>query len=111
MTTILPVVITSIRDNKSDDNFPEHIYLYQNYPNPFNPETTIKFSLPSGDYVSLKVYNILGKLVAVLLNEYKKEGIYSLNFNSEDYNLSSGVYFYRLEAGNYSVTRKLLLLK
>ena len=108
---ILPAVITSVREKRNDDNFQGRFYLYQNYPNPFNPETTIKFSVATGNFVTLKVYNILGKQVAVLLNEYKKEGIYSLNFNSDDYNLSSGVYFYRLESGNYLVTRKLLLVK
>jgi fructose-specific component phosphotransferase system IIB-like protein len=90
---------------------PEYYKLFQNYPNPFNPETTIKFSIPEKEYVSLKVYNILGKLIAVIMNDERERGTYRVNFNSDRYNLSSGVYFYRLEAGKYSSVRKLILLK
>ncbi len=111
MSTILPAVVTSIKEGKSGGSLPDMFQLYQNYPNPFNPETTIRFSVPSGSYVSLKVYNLLGSLVAVLFSGEKQEGIYSLSFNADEYKLSSGVYFYRLESGNYSSTRKLLVLK
>ncbi|HSD64632.1 MAG TPA: T9SS type A sorting domain-containing protein, partial [Ignavibacteriaceae bacterium] len=111
MSELLPFIITSIKDNGSGNNLPEYFHLFQNYPNPFNPETTIRFSIPSKTFISLKVYNILGKEVAELLNEVKSKGMYEVVFNSNDYKLPSGVYFYRLESGNYTATRKLLLLK
>lgn len=83
--------------------------LYQNYPNPFNPTTQINYSIPKAELVTLKVYDILGNEAAVLVNEEKTAGKYSINFNAG--NLSSGVYFYRLKAGNYSSTKKLILMK
>lgn len=83
--------------------------LYQNYPNPFNPSTTIRFSIPVSGFVSIKVFDILGREVAALLNEEKKEGIYSVPFNGAK--LSSGVYFYRMQADNFTQVKKLLLQK
>ena len=83
--------------------------LEQNYPNPFNPCTTISFSIPHNGYVSLKVIDILGNTVAVLVNEELKEGAHSVRLNAE--NLSSGIYFYSLTVENNSAVRKLLLLK
>ncbi len=105
-------------DNISVNNFE----LLQNYPNPFNPSTKIKFTIlltpPSsplsergetGGFVSLKVYDALGKEVALLVNEEKPAGDYEVKFNASQ--LSSGIYFYKLEAGNYSETRKMVLMK
>ncbi|MCP5062977.1 MAG: T9SS type A sorting domain-containing protein [Ignavibacteriae bacterium] len=95
--------------------------LYQNYPNPFNPTTTITFSVPhpplflgglsasKSQNVSLKVYNVLGKEVATLVNETKPVGRYSINFNATD--LPSGIYFYRLQSGKFAKTKQMLLLK
>ncbi len=83
--------------------------LEQNYPNPFNPSTTISFSLPNSGNISLKVYNVVGQEVATLLNGYKTVGQYNVTFNAS--NLSSGVYFYRLDAGSYTVAKKMLLVK
>ncbi len=93
---------------------PHSFTLYQNYPNPFNPTTKIKYSIPavganSNSSVQLKVYDILGKEVAVLVNEYKKPGSYEVLFDGSKF--SSGVYFYRLEAGNFTDTKKIILLK
>lgn len=88
---------------------PENYSLEQNYPNPFNPSTTIKFRIPENSFVSLKVYNVLGKEVATLVNEEKNAGIFEVNFNAN--NLSSGVYFYKLETGNFVKTNKMILLK
>ncbi len=111
MRQLLPSVITSIKDNRSGSTFPKYFRLYQNYPNPFNPETTIRFTVPLKSHVSLNIYNILGKLVASLVNEEKENGEYNVSFNPADYSLSTGVYFYRLDSGSYSSTRKLLFLK
>lgn len=89
---------------------PDAFKLGQNYPNPFNPTTTINFSIPSASEVSLKVYDALGKEVAVLVNEFKTAGNYSYDFTAAS-SLTSGVYYYRMTAGNYSDTKKLLLVK
>jgi len=91
------------------NELPNDFNLSQNYPNPFNPTTTISFSLPSKSYVSLKVFDALGREVSILVSKELTAGTYSQQWNSGS--LPSGVYFYRLQAGNYSETRKLVLLK
>ncbi len=83
--------------------------LYQNYPNPFNPSTTIKYSIPHSAHVILKVYDILGREAAVLVNEQKAAGTYKIDFNASS--LASGIYVYKIEAGNYSDVKKFVLLK
>ena len=83
--------------------------LFQNYPNPFNPTTKIKYQVPTAGLVSLRVYNLLGEVVASLVNEEKPAGNYEVNFNAA--NLSSGVYFYRISAGNFVETKKMILLR
>ncbi|RPI73956.1 MAG: T9SS C-terminal target domain-containing protein [Ignavibacteriales bacterium] len=83
--------------------------LEQNYPNPFNPETLIKYTIPVSGRTVLKIYNVLGKEVGTLVNELKEAGSYEIKFNPEE--LSSGIYFYRLESGEYSKTRKMILLQ
>ena len=83
--------------------------LDQNYPNPFNPTTTIHYEIPNNGIVTLKVYDILGNVVMTLVDGYKPQGKYSVNFNAGG--LASGVYFYRLKAGDFIATRKLLLIK
>jgi len=84
-------------------------YLSQNYPNPFNPSTTINYSLPHAGNVKLTVYNVIGAKVATIVNEYKPAGRYSVHFNGN--NLASGLYLYRLESGNNSISKKFVLLK
>ncbi|MEJ2616433.1 MAG: kelch repeat-containing protein [Ignavibacteriaceae bacterium] len=83
--------------------------LHQNYPNPFNPSTTIKYSIPKQSYVTLKLYDILGREVATLVNAEKPSGNYQVEFNAA--NLPSGVYFYRIQAGSFNQVRKMLLIK
>ena len=83
--------------------------LAQNYPNPFNPTTTINYQLPQNGYVTLKVYDILGKEVATLVNEQKNQGRYSVNFDASK--LASGVYIYRIQVNDYVSSRKMLLVK
>ena len=114
-------VVTAV-ENESD-NLPTEFRLYQNYPNPFNPTTTIKYAIthpliPSregkersdrGVLVTLKVYNILGKEVATLLNKKQSPGIYKVTFDASD--LPSGVYIYQIRAGSFEQSRKLLLMK
>ena len=83
--------------------------LNQNYPNPFNPSTTISYSIPEKSFVSIKIYNVLGNVVASLVNNQVDAGEHNVQFNAAG--LSSGVYFYTIKAGNFSATKKLMLLK
>jgi len=129
-----PNTITNIEE----ENIPHDIELLQNYPNPFNPETIISYSIPevmvrqayndnsylsprvyqpeaglsrNEVHVTLKVYDILGNEVATLVNEYQKPGTYNYQFSIKNYQLSSGVFFYQLKAGNFIKTNKMILLK
>jgi hypothetical protein len=88
---------------------PEEFSLSQNYPNPFNPATTITYGLPRTLQVRLTVYDILGREVATLVNEKKAAGVYQVRFDGRS--LASGVYFYRLDAGGFVASKKLLLMK
>ena len=93
---------------------PEKFSLEQNYPNPFNPATTIGFSIPTSGFVTLKVYDVLGNEVTTLVNEEKPAGSYEVEFEShsgESLKLTSGVYFYKLQTGNFVETKKMILMK
>jgi hypothetical protein len=88
---------------------PTHYSLSQNYPNPFNPVTRINYQLPSPDNVIMKIFDINGKEVQTLVNDFQTPGYYSVVFNAG--NLSSGIYFYSLKAGKFYSTKRMLLLK
>jgi len=111
-----------------ENKLPASFELYQNYPNPFNPSTKIRFSVPSvtlseveGSLVTLKIYDVLGNEVVTLVNEYKPAGSYEVEFgrhSDEGQNLpagrqglASGIYFYRLKAGSFVETKKMILIK
>ncbi len=96
-------------DIKAVKMLPENYALLQNFPNPFNPSTKISYQLPYEGFVSLKVYDVLGKEVANLVSEMKSAGDYTVNFDAS--NLPSGLYLYRLEAGNFVSSKKMMLLK
>lgn len=98
--------VTSLNDDKAT---PDVFILEQNYPNPFNPTTTISFSIPASAFTSLKVYDILGNEVATLVNEEKSAGNHEVRFNASA--LASGTYLYKLDIGNYSKVKKLLVIK
>ncbi len=100
--------IPTILPNPSN-NLPERYNLYQNYPNPFNPITNISFDVPRDEFVSLKIYDILGKEVAVLVNEQIKAGNYKLQFDGSK--LSSGTYFYSLETPSFREVKRMTLIK
>ena len=102
------VILTDVKESKLKI-LPESFTLYQNYPNPFNPTTVISYQLPSNNFVILKVYDILGREVATLVNEEKPAGTYEFEFNGS--NLSSGVYFYCIQTISFSDTKKFILLK
>jgi hypothetical protein len=95
----------------SEQKQPLNFALEQNYPNPFNPSTRISYTIPKDNMVSLKIFNTLGQKIAEVVNEYQKAGNYSVNLSTENLNLSSGIYFYKLETGKYSQTKKMVILQ
>lgn len=93
------------------NTIPYNFELHQNYPNPFNPETVISYQLPVSGKVSLKVYDVLGREVVTLVDEFMQAGIYNSTFNTQHSTLSSGIYFYTIRAGNFIQTKKMIILK
>ena len=100
--------LTGVEDNES---LPREFKLEQNYPNPFNPETTISYKIQAASKVSLKVYDVLGREIATLVDEYKQPGNYNCKWRIENGEFPSGVYFYQLRAGDYLETKKCTLMK
>ena len=90
---------------------PQKYELSQNYPNPFNPTTNLGFGISELGFVSLKIYNASGKEVATIVNEVLAPGMYNYQFSTVNYQLSSGIYFYTLESGNFVETKRMILLK
>ena len=105
--TIKGDLVTGVANNEGQ--IPKTYALWQNYPNPFNPTTKISFDLPKPGFVTLKIYDILGKEVANLVNEVRNAGRYNIEFNGG--NLSSGVYYYRIQAGEFMQVKKMVLIK
>ena len=99
----------NITGTETPSVIPVKFALYQNYPNPFNPVTNIRFDIPKDVNVKLSVYDILGKEITTLINAYTKAGEYNIQFDAV--NISSGAYFYKLEAGNYTDVKKLIIIK
>ncbi len=100
-----------ISNSSAGDIAPAVYSLAQNYPNPFNPSTVIRYSLANAGMVELKVYNMLGQEVKTLVSEEKSAGTYEVTFNAAGLNLASGVYLYRIKAGNFVQVKKLMLIK
>jgi hypothetical protein len=103
----LSEMITSV--HSSSTTLPNEFRLEQNYPNPFNPSTVIDYTLPQAGVVTLKIYNLLGQLVTTLIDEYQKEGYHDVVWYA--WNMASGVYYSKLEAGNYVETKKMVLIR
>jgi hypothetical protein len=97
--------------NTTNTEIPKELVLHQNYPNPFNPTTVISYELPVSSMVQLKVYTIVGKEIVTLVNQYQQAGTHNVLFDSQKYSLSSGIFFYRITAGNYSNLMKMIYLK
>ena len=95
--------------HNEDGNIPDKFYLYQNYPNPFNPVTQIRFDLPEDNFAEIRLFDGLGNEAGIILNEFKRAGIYKIDFDGSK--LSSGVYFYRLISGGFIETNKMILIK
>ena len=100
--------VVSLKDEKQSIT-PKEFVLEQNYPNPFNPSTKIKFALSKAEVVKIEIYNTLGQGLETLLNEHMKAGQYEVEFNGS--NLSSGIYFYQIEAGDFQDVKKMVLIK
>ena len=99
--------LVSVYENPRE--IPSKFDLLQNYPNPFNPSTTIKYTIPIRCHVEIQLFDILGREMKTLVNDLKEPGMYEILFNAN--NLSSGVYFYRIQAGDYTTTKKFILIK
>jgi hypothetical protein len=100
--------VVFIKEERSDE-MPGDYILSNNYPNPFNPATKIKYSIPHSSLVQIRIFDVLGKELETLVNEEKPAGTYELTWNAAA--LPSGVYFYRIKAGSFIQTRKMILLK
>ncbi|MBP9095419.1 MAG: T9SS type A sorting domain-containing protein [Ignavibacteria bacterium] len=94
---------------QTNTTIPDKFYLSQNYPNPFNPETVISFAVPKSSFVSLKIYNAVGVEMTTLINEEIKSGYYNYKWNGQ--NLPSGIYYYKMTSGEFTETRKMILVK
>ena len=105
-SVMVDISMTDIGENASK---PVLYKLYDNYPNPFNPSTTLRYSLPEASFTSIKIYDAVGKEVAVVVNEMKTAGTYQIEFNAVG--LSSGIYYYSIQAGTFSETKKMILMK
>jgi hypothetical protein len=101
--------VTSVENDAGKNKIPSEFDLLQNYPNPFNPITTIKYSVPQSTKVVIKVFDVLGNKIETLVNEEKPVGTYELTWYAE--NLPSGIYFYRLQAGDFIETKKMVFIK
>jgi len=101
--------ITLQKNNAESKNNPDVYTLFNNYPNPFNPTTTISYSIPKGSFVTLKIYDVLGREVKTLVNKFQTKGKYNVTFNASS--LASGVYIYRMKAGNFAASKKLILMR
>ncbi|MGA7160536.1 MAG: glycosyl hydrolase family 18 protein [Bacteroidota bacterium] len=105
------MITTDVASDARPNILPAGFVLYDNYPNPFNPSTTIQFTLPVASRVSIKVFDLLGREVATLLNEYKIAGVGTVRFDASQYHLASGVYFYHMQAGSFGETKKMMLMQ
>ena len=97
--------------NNDDNYLPQGYELKQNFPNPFNPSTRIDYSVPTDGNAAIKIFDVLGKEIITLVSGYHRAGKYNVRFSTNDYRLSSGVYFYQLKAGKFVSTKKILLMK
>jgi hypothetical protein len=96
-------------DEKNNKVYPSRYTLFQNYPNPFNPSTKIKYSLSKPDHVQIDIYNTLGQRIETLINKHMPAGHHEIEFNAQ--NLPSGIYFYRIQAGEFLDVKKMVLLR
>lgn len=99
----------SILSSVDEENIPDRFQLFDNYPNPFNPSTTFSFNLPSRTFVTLKIFDVIGREVAMVVSDELPAGNHAWQWNAQG--LTSGVYFYRIQAGDFVDAKKLMILK
>ena len=102
-------MIANANEKNNLKHVPDQFILNQNFPNPFNPETIINYSVPIQSFVSLKIFDLLGNEIKTLVNSYRHPGNYSVKFDASE--ISSGIYFYRLQAGDFMQTKKMVLIR
>ena len=90
---------------------PVEFELYPNFPNPFNPSTKIRYAISETAFTTIRIYSLIGQEISLLINEEKSPGIYEVNFDASDFNLTTGTYLYKLQTGNFVQTKKMILLK
>lgn len=105
-SVMVDIGVTNVSENPIS---PNTFKLYDNFPNPFNPSTTIKYSLPEASFTAIKIYDVVGNEIATLVNEIKSAGTHQIVFNAES--LSSGIYYYTIQSGSNSESKKMILLK
>ena len=105
----LVLSVNSITEVETHASLPSNFELGQNYPNPFNPSTVIKYSIPFNSFVQIKVFDVIGREINTLVKGQMNAGTYNITLNAD--NMPSGIYFYRIEAGNFVQTKKMILLK
>lgn len=113
-TTLDAITIVSSSIERLGDEIPEQYELHQNYPNPFNPTTRVKYGIPESGQVRLTVFNVLGQIVAVVLDKEQAAGYYEVNWDARSESgvrLPSGLYFYRIDTDGYTATRSMILQK
>ncbi|MEJ2495041.1 MAG: T9SS type A sorting domain-containing protein, partial [Ignavibacteriaceae bacterium] len=108
-TKTIKFQLTGITDAEKGSNTPDKFYVSQNFPNPFNPSTLIEYSLAKTSFVNLTIFNVLGEKIKNLIDKEQASGIYQINFDASS--LPSGIYFYRIEAGNFVEIKKMVLLR
>ena len=106
---ICTLTVTPVGLSNNNNQVPESFSLYQNYPNPFNPTTNIRFDVPKSGAVKLSVYDITGKLITTLVNGNYDAGKYSIQFDGG--NVSSGIYFYKIESAGFTDVKRMMLIK
>jgi len=113
-TCLEPTDVRWIEGSTEEESRPASFSVSQNYPNPFNPVTNFKFTLPQASYVKIEIFNILGQRVKTLLDEDMRAGVYVVDWDGKDERgteVSSGIYFYRIKAGDFSDIKRMVLLK
>lgn len=111
MSVMTAIIDFTSGESNVSQNIPSEFKLEQNFPNPFNPVTQINYAVKENTFINLTVYNLVGQEIATLVNDFKQTGNYNINFDINGYNMPSGVYFYRLTAGNFSETKKMIVTK
>ncbi len=106
---VYPIALLPVGISDDIKEIPTNFVLHQNYPDPFNPSTTIEYTIARPEFITLRIFNVLGEQITTMVAEQQAPGKYKVQWLADDF--TSGIYFYRLTAGNFSETKKLVLLK